>query len=1269
MQDNSASREKRGKGRLRRVANLRLLGITLIVIAMIVPVSYAWHAYQVYRTSTALLEQADALEQEEKWDEAAFYLDRYLQIVPDDMPTHIRLAEDYDKSAMDPVRELHAKKVHEIREIEARKLRAIERYQIVLGNLDDSYVDDKLRMKHRVVTLLLETLPPEYVEAGIQADELLEVDKEDPVAWRAKALSLYHHYRNGTLSNDMKSVGSVLEAFERAVALNPSDAKLSRVLAVIYREGSKELLPENISENERKKKADETIDALVEASPESAESYLVRYQYRVTYNQDGAAEDMQRALELGPEDFKIRVAAGAFAQIEARRLRAAKKLSEAEAKYQEAARHYEHAIEIDPQSEEGYVRLGSLYQEQSQIDQAISTWKLGLTRTSENSIGLNAILADLLLESGQHEQAGKALDRLDLAFRSVRHMVRTPQLRNLEASRNFLRGRWCVAQGQPEEAISLLRQVTIVPGSLPKEIARTVEAWLIMARVLGSQGKWEEAAEAYEKALELQPQYILAHKEAITAWTAAGKPERAAEVQKKLERLHTSNSSDPRLIVALAELALQRGDYKDLEKWEIKLKKAEGDSGQTWKYYRARRLVVQAKNIRDPLFKKAVELAAKLQAKSPKRTATFILAGLIAERKGETEDAIDAYQRAMELGDRSLFSYQKLVRLLIGTGQVEEAQKLLARIESKVLLSDSLTEAQMVIYSQQGKSDLVRDVARKAIEARPNDYRPHQRMGRLLESQKKFSEAEIAYKKAVKLSPDNLTVLGELFRFYVASKQKEKAEQILTSIAANDKIDEVQRTLAVAECRRVLGDSKAAEAAYRKAAKLAAENPVVQGHLVRYLLSQTKREKWEEAKEILERLAKKNPDSAPTQRALARVKASMGLAKDRNEAVKILEALTKDPDQTIDIDYRYLAGLYESQGDIESARREYLKLVDRDDASSRDIAYYVNFLLRKNAAKEAGIWLDRLEKKNPDDAGTAALRVRWLHAQGRDGEIEKYVEKMTERLLDKAGDNKTKQSLVFLAVGNLYATVGKYSAAEKYFRKLPDDSPNKIGVLANSIAKQGRRLEAVKLCIEDAKKNKTVNSALALSTILLVAQPSKEELALADPILSSALETHKENETLLANMATLRVIQGQTDKAVELYRKVLEKQPQDVMSINNLATLLGENPKTRTNALEMIDRAIEINGSQPNILDTKATILLYEGKLAEAVKLLEKATSTTDADPRYFFHLALAHQKSGSMKKAKEAYEKAEERGLKDNIMTVKDHDMLNQLKKDINKK
>jgi Flp pilus assembly protein TadD len=65
---------------------------------------------------------------------------------------------------------------------------------------------------------------------------------------------------------------------------------------------------------------------------------------------------------------------------------------------------------------------------------------------------------------------------------------------------------------------------------------------------------------------------------------------------------------------------------------------------------------------------------------------------------------------------------------------------------------------------------------------------------------------------------------------------------------------------------------------------------------------------------------------------------------------------------------------------------------------------------------------------------------------------------------------------------------------------------------------------------------------------------------------------------------------------------------------------LSEIPGRQSDAIEPIERAIGIAGEVPELLDTKAVVLMRAGRLDDAKAISEKAISELD-DPRFQFHL------------------------------------------------
>jgi Flp pilus assembly protein TadD len=307
--------------------------------------------------------------------------------------------------------------------------------------------------------------------------------------------------------------------------------------------------------------------------------------------------------------------------------------------------------------------------------------------------------------------------------------------------------------------------------------------------------------------------------------------------------------------------------------------------------------------------------------------------------------------------------------------------------------------------------------------------------------------------------------------------------------------------------------------------------------------------------------------------------------------------------------------------------------------------------------------------------GVHELHAKWLHQQHRDAEIEPAIEGLAERLLKKASENEKQQSaqesLLSLAIGNIYTAAEQHTAAERWYRRLVKLAPQQYAPLAVSLARQNRLGDAAALCIEGGKTDASAKPAIILAGVLGTSKiaPSEEVFRLAEPLLSQALKEHSKDTSLLTGIASLRVIQKRTAEALDLYRRVVALNPKDIQALNNLSTMLAEQPGTREEALRSIDEAIGIAGRLAPLLDTKGTILLQDGKAVEAVELLKEATMGREVDPRFLFHLSLACQGAGKTDDARKALQKAREGKLGEQILTPSDNKLLQELEQQLDMK
>ena len=74
-------------------------------------------------------------------------------------------------------------------------------------------------------------------------------------------------------------------------------------------------------------------------------------------------------------------------------------------------------------------------------------------------------------------------------------------------------------------------------------------------------------------------------------------------------------------------------------------------------------------------------------------------------------------------------------------------------------------------------------------------------------------------------------------------------------------------------------------------------------------------------------------------------------------------------------------------------------------------------------------------------------------------------------------------------------------------------------------------------------------------------------------------------------------------------------------------------------------------------------------RIQAAEKCLESAASDASPDPRFHFHLALAHERLGNVEKARDALKKAHEGRVQDQILSAADRQMLAELEKKLSPK
>ncbi|MBI3466177.1 MAG: tetratricopeptide repeat protein [Planctomycetes bacterium] len=752
--------------------------------------------------------------------------------------------------------------------------------------------------------------------------------------------------------------------------------------------------------------------------------------------------------------------------------------------------------------------------------------------------------------------------------------------------------------------------------------------------------------------------------------------------------------------------------------WEDRLLGLEGKDGSYWQYCRARRLVALAKSPDDPLLKEAAALQVAVQKRRPNWPKTHLLRGMVAERSARPANAIDAYEASLRLGNHHPFVYERLAHSLFQAGRVTDAYKLLDRMAEQVSGSQSLSELAMNSAARLEDFNGAEAIAKRGVASRPQDplawiwYGQVQLTAELKKDKPNLQQAEAAFQRAFELTAGrDIRACDALFGFFVRTGDKARAREVLGQMAAQAKFaDEASKSLVLAQEYEILEDWPAAEQYYLAAKQRRADDPKVLTAVGAFYI---KRGEQEKAIAELSRVVTLDPNSESPKRMLAVLLASQGGdeawtkvrqllgprdgevshanerlravllsgrggKQDLGQARDILEKLVRDARNATPGDHLLLAWIYareskaalgdagegqrEQRRKLAAAREQYSQLVHADKPDAAHVAAYVDFLLNQSEWDEAASQLNALQRIEPASVRTLTLEARLLQGQGRAQELEERIGAWVR------SQTSADQKQVLATAGQIFVQLKMHSQAEGYFRQLYALDSNRYSALALALAAQQDRAKtqaAIQLCLAAGTAGSSPEPVTILAAALVAAQAHGEITADLDGVMEKALANYPDQPQLLMSLANLRLLQGQNQRAEELYRRVTKLQPRDVVALNNLAAMLSGYSDDTAEAEQLINQAIGLAGEQPYLLDTKGVVLLTGGRAADAVALLERAAAL-DSDPRHLFHYAAALWRSNDQDRARAVWRALDRDQLREQMLTSKDQQLLDELSRNL---
>jgi putative PEP-CTERM system TPR-repeat lipoprotein len=368
--------------------------------------------------------------------------------------------------------------------------------------------------------------------------------------------------------------------------------------------------------------------------------------------------------------------------------------------------------------------------------------------------------------------------------------------------------------------------------------------------------------------------------------------------------------------------------------------------------------------------------------------------------------------------------------------------------------------------------------------------------------------------------------------------------------------------------------------------------------------------------------------------ALARIAGDSG---DIDKQIKWLESARKAQPKDITSRVR-LIEIYLGQDKVDAAEEILQELENTQPEAASVLAAKARVLMAKKLYAQAQNTLTKLVAAVPDSDIVYFLKARNEQALGENKAALESIRKAYS--LNKSSI----RNLVYLT--RLEGLNGHYDEAATLADSIIKRDPSSVlGYLLKGQVKL--RLRQYQQALDAYNKALSMKPDGEIAIGRYRAIRGMKGFKDAMPILVEWLDTHPDDGAVAAELATAYMLTNVNDKAIEYFERSLKSQPDNILSLNNLAYLylLNDSPKAK----EYAERAYRLDSDSPGIMDTYGWTLVKEGSYERALTLLEKAAKAIPDNVEIQYHYAKALYMSGNKDQAKQILSTIVNKGVKFN--------------------
>lgn len=678
-----------------------------------------------------------------------------------------------------------------------------------------------------------------------------------------------------------------------------------------------------------------------------------------------------------------------------------------------------------------------------------------------------------------------------------------------------------------------------------------------------------------------------------------------------------------------------------------KIRAIEGEEGWQWRYEQARLWSVQDDS-EDKRSEAVSLLQQNLRNNGNDQSSRMLLAD-IQDKAGQSSLALANYRNALDRDPNNLSIIVTTVKALQAADKLDDALDILERAAQRDLKDPSLDGLKVTSYLQQNQVASAATLMKSCLAADPNNVDIALDLATLKVAQEEYDVAKAMIDEIKQNSHDasrtfrlesleiRMLMQQELldqalercdalvatyndaeslelrFNVKMMLQQFEGAKKDLDDAIAfsqdNAGLLVKKSGLCWLNKQKAEADDNAEEAKRQKhealnamdqAISLAPTDSDVVLKAINLFVAANEPDRVATAQAMLQQASQKDPDDYRFKIQKVRFMLMDADAASQMQAEALLEELT--------IDHSEEAGIWRMLGDLLISRKEYTKALNVAMRGLTELKGNLELLSLKASAEMqmdpelAIMTLQTMLEQSPGHVGVA-LRLATAHIQA----------KKTEKAIDVLNAHKAKCTsqaeikLYDFTMVSALLDVGQQTEAIALLDQLrqtyPDDPLTVIVRIPHWISQKNYKAvgQAVKDWLEVHPEEMGPVQYYA-ETVLRSLLGEKEALAVSEALLSVAVNKQPESEVFLMLAAQTCHVQGLVDEAAKFYERILEVNGRNVVAMNNLAWIYGQDHGEIEKAMQLAQEGLKLTPQYTDLLDTYGALCYKAKKYDQAIK-------------------------------------------------------------------